>query len=100
MKPVVLVTGTLVEPAGSVSGPSGTGCQSVVAAVAAVPIALILCDSPSTSTVSPTVMPVVARTLRFVSPALAGAARPELARPKTHQRCAPIVVPAGTFTDE
>src|ERR1700754_3457981 len=81
VKPVVLVTGTLVEPAGTVIGPSGSGCQSVVEPVAAVPMALILCASPSMLTVSPTVMPVIERTLIVLSPALAGAERPELERP-------------------
>ena len=82
VKPFVLVTGTLVEPAGIViTGPSGSGCHSVVLPEAAVPRLAILRDSPSTSIVSPAVMPVVLRTLIVVSPALAGAASPELDRP-------------------
>jgi len=45
-------------------------------------------------------MPVTLRTLIVVSPALAGAARPEFARAKTQKRCAPSVVPAGTLSVE
>src|SRR4051812_22359492 len=97
-KPVMLATGRLVEPTGIVIGPSGCGCQSVVLAVAAVPTLAILRDSPSTSIVSPAVMPATLRTLIVLSPAPAGAARPEFDRPSTQNRCAPSVVPAGTFT--
>ena len=43
VKPVVLATGTVVEPAGTVmTGPSGSGCHSVVAPDAAVPTVAIL----------------------------------------------------------
>ena len=42
-KPATLVTGTLVEPAGIViTGPSGSGCHSVVGLPAAVPTLAIL----------------------------------------------------------
>ena len=81
-KPVALVTGRLVEPAGMVShGPVDTGSNSVVMAVAAVPTLSILRVSPSISICWPAAKPVVLLTLIVVAPALTGAANPELERP-------------------
>src|SRR4051794_32137569 len=101
VKPPVPATGTLVEPAGTViTGPSGSGCQSVVLPLAAVPTPAIVRVSPSTSIVSPALMPVVLRTLMVLSPALAGAASPELERPSSQKRLLPSVVPAGTLIVE
>jgi hypothetical protein len=86
--PLVSVTGTLREPAGIVMyGPSGSGCHSGVLLLAGVPtLAILRVSAPapvSLCTVSPALRPVVLRTLRVVSPALAGAASPEVDRPST-----------------
>src|SRR3954447_3728604 len=45
-KPEVLVTGTLFEPAGTVIGPSGKGCQSGVPALLAVGSLMIVAFRP------------------------------------------------------
>src|SRR5262249_18260207 len=65
--PATLVTGTLVEPAGMViTGPSGSGCHTVVLLAAGVPRLAIECVSAlapvSISIGSPTFIPVVLRT--------------------------------------
>ena len=54
----------------------------VVGAVAAVPTLLTMRLSPPTAISAPGDRPVVLRRLMVVAPAAAGAARPELARPR------------------
>ena len=67
------------------TGPSGTGCHTVVLLLAAVPRVAILrvsaLEPVSMLTVSPTDMPVVLLTWMVVSPLRAGTASPELERP-------------------
>src|SRR5439155_908689 len=74
-KPVALVTGRFVEPAGMVShGPVDTGMNSVVMAVATVPTPAIVRVSPSMSIFCASSKPVVLRTVMLVAPGFAGAA--------------------------
>src|SRR6516225_1798580 len=85
-KPVAFVTGTLVDPAGIViTGPSGSGCQIVVALPAGVPTLTILrvsAPEPLSMLIeSPTFRPAVLLTLMVVSPLRAGAASPDVDRP-------------------
>ena len=81
-KPVVLVTGRLVDPAGIVShGPVDTGMNTVVRAEAAVPMLAIVWFSPSMLIFCPTSKPEMLRTLIVVAPFVAGADKPEPERP-------------------
>src|ERR1039458_6592411 len=86
--PDAFVTGTLAEPTGVViTGPSGTGCHTVVLLLVEDPRLPILrvatLEPVSMLIVSPAAMPVALLTLMVVSPARAGTPSPELERPKT-----------------
>src|SRR5262249_29587073 len=105
VKPDVLLTGTLVEPAGTVMiGPSGTGCHSGVLALGGLAI-VALRPLPGESSAGapglgaravgrgsaagpvaswtrlPGAMPVEVLMVMVLSPAPAGIASPELKRP-------------------
>ena len=82
------MTGTFVEPAGIViTGPSGSGCHSVVLSAAGIPRLAIVRVSeaaPASITIeSPALIPVVLVTLIVLSPLRAAAASPELESPST-----------------
>jgi hypothetical protein len=82
-KPSTLCTGRLVVPAGKSShGPVETLMNTLVGAVAAVPALLTMRRSPPTTISAPGPRPVVLRRLTVAVPAAAGAASPELARPR------------------
>src|SRR5215475_4834807 len=105
VKPDVLLTGTLVEPAGTVMiGPSGTGCHSGVLALGGLTIVALRPLPDESSAVAPELvtraivrvsaaepvpiwtcwpgaMPVELLMLMVLSPAPAGIASPELERP-------------------
>src|SRR6478735_300665 len=86
-KPATLVTGRLADATGTVrTGPSGTGCHTVVGVPAGEPmLTTFRVSSPAPVPmviVSPADMPVVLLTRITASPARAGAASPEFDSPR------------------